>query len=305
MQRFIFNTGLNSLICQYITFYFLSMKLQGKTILVTGASSGIGMGYALRVAKDGATVILAARRLDKLNEVKAKVEELGGKAEVYPTDVTDKQQVKELFLKATEGGRPLDIVFNNAGIGFIGNIYDIPADEIEKVLDINVKGMIMVGKYATEVMVRQNFGHIIFCSSLAGLITLPQWSVYVASKWAITGFADTIRTELKPFNIKITTLHPGAVTTEFFDPQKANIDISKMGKALTTDEVAEEVYKATLTDKKRVIIPGSSQTFANVYRFFPKIAEKMIENMASGVEYTQREDEDEPEFSYIKSSKAD
>lgn len=281
------------------------MKLQNKTVLVTGASSGIGMGYALRAAKDGATVILAARRLDKLNKVKAKVEELGGKAEVYATDVTDKQQVKELFLNATKDGRNLDVVFNNAGIGFVGNIYDLPADEIEKVLDVNVKGMIMVAKYAVEVMVRQNFGHIIFCSSLAGLITLPQWSVYVASKWAITGFADSIRSELKPFNIKVTTLHPGAVTTEFFEPEKANIDISKMGKALTVEEVAEEVYKATLTDKKRIVVPGSSQTFANVYRFFPGLAEKMIGNMVKDVEYTERTEEDEKEFSYIKSSKTD
>lgn len=278
------------------------MKLQDKTVLVTGASSGIGKGYALRAAKDGATVILAARRLDKLNEVKAEVEELGGKAEVYETDVTDKNQVKELFLNATKDGRTLDVVFNNAGIGFVGYIYDLPADEIEKVLDVNVKGMIMVAKYALEVMVRQKSGHIIFCSSLAGLITLPQWSVYVASKWAITGFADSVRPELKPFNVKITTLHPGAVTTEFFEPEKANIDISKMGKALTIEEVAEEVYKATLTDRKRIVVPGSSQTFANVYRFLPGLAEKMVENMVKEVEYTERNDEDEPEFSYIKSS---
>ena len=279
------------------------MKLQNKVVLVTGASSGIGMGFAIRAAKDGATVLLAARRKEKLEEVKKQVEELGGKAEVFPTDVADKSQVKQLFLDATKDGRLIDMVFNNAGIGFVGNIYDLPADEIEKVLDVNVKGMIMVAKYAAEVMVRQNFGHIIFCSSLAGLITLPQWSVYVASKWAITGFADSIRPELKKFNVKITTLHPGAVTTEFFEPDKANIEISKMGKALTIDEVAEYVYNATFTDKKRIVIPGTSQMFSSVYRFFPGLAEKMVANMAKDIEYTERAKEDEPDFSYIKSSK--
>ncbi|HRP36545.1 MAG TPA: SDR family NAD(P)-dependent oxidoreductase, partial [Candidatus Dojkabacteria bacterium] len=133
-----------------------------------------------------------------------------------------------------------------------------------------------------------------------GLITMPQWSVYVASKWAITGFADSIRSELKKFNVRITTLHPGAVITEFFDPSKADIDISKMGKALTVDEVAEKVYEATFTDKRRIVIPGSSQTFSNVYRFFPGLAEKMINNMVKEVEYTDRSKEDEPEFSYVK-----
>ncbi len=278
------------------------MKFQGKTVLITGASSGIGMGFALRVAKDGGTVLLAARREDKLKVVKAKVEELGGKAEIFPTDVTDLKQVKELFIKATEGGRTIDLVFNNAGIGFVGNIYDLPAEEIVSVLDVNVRGMILVAKYASEVMTRQNSGHIIFCSSLAGLITMPQWSVYVASKWAITGFADSIRPELKKFNIKITTLHPGAVLTEFFDPKKADIDISKMGKALTIEDVAEYLYDASFTDKRRIVIPGSSQMFSTVYRFFPGMAEKMVLNMAKDVEYTKREGEDEPDFSYIKSS---
>lgn len=277
------------------------MKLKDKVVLVTGASSGIGMGFALRAAKDGATVLLAARRLEKLNEVKAKVEALGGKAEVFPTDVTSIKEVRELFLNATKDGRKIDVVFNNAGIGFVGNIFELPADEIEKVLDVNVKGMIMVAKFATEVMVRQNFGHIIFCSSLAGLITMPQWSVYVASKWAITGFADSIRTELKKFNVRVTTLHPGAVITEFFDPNKADIDISKMGKALTVEEVAEEVYEATFTDKRKIVVPGSSQTFSNVYRFFPLLAEKMLNKMVKDVEYTDRSKEDEPDFSYIKS----
>lgn len=278
------------------------MKFQGKTVLITGASSGIGMGFAYRVAKDGANVLLAARREDKLKEVKAKVEELGGKAEIFPTDVTDLAQVKALFRNATEGGRTIDLVFNNAGIGFVGNIYELPAEEIVNVLDVNVRGMILVAKYASEVMTRQNSGHIIFCSSLAGLITMPQWSVYVASKWAITGFADSIRPELKKFNIKVTTLHPGAVLTEFFDPTKADIDISKMGKALTIEDVAEHLYQASFTDKRRIIIPGSSQMFSTVYRFFPRMAEKMVLNMAKDVEYTKREEEDEPDFSYIKNS---
>lgn len=276
------------------------MKLKGKTVLVTGASSGIGKEVALRCARDGARVILAARRKQKLEPVKVEVEKLGGEGVVIPTDVTDVDQVKDLFLDATEDGKTLDVVFNNAGLGYIGNIWEIPVENIVKIIDVNVKGMIVVGKYAAEVMQRQQHGHLIFCSSLAGLITLPQWSVYVASKWAITGFADSIRPELRPHKVLVTTLHPGLVKTEFFDEKKADINISEVGDAVEASEVAEKVYEAIFTEKKRILIPGMVKTFAAIYRYLPGVAQKQIEKMAEDADYHTYTKEDEPDFSYVR-----
>jgi len=277
------------------------MKLQNKTILITGASSGIGRAIAIKCAQDKPTLILSARRLDKLNEVKAECEKLGATVEVVQADVTKPEEIKSLFLLATKDGRILDIAVSNAGLGHIANIEDLTIDQINQMVDVNIKGMIIVAKYSAEVMARQKHGHIMMTSSLAGLITLPQWSVYVASKWAITGFADCIRAELKDRNVKVTTIHPGAVKTEFFDKDKANIDLKDMGEAITSEEVAEEVYEAMLTSKQRVLVPNLTKNFALIYRFFPALAKSLIEKMAQEAQYNADIKEDEPEFSYIKS----
>lgn len=279
------------------------MKFKDKVILVTGSSSGIGRAVALRIARDGATLLLVARNLDKLNEVKKEVEDLGSKCEVFSVDVTNVGQVRNLFLEATKDGRKLDAVFNNAGIGFVGNIWEIKAEEIEKIISVNVTGMILVSKFASEVMTRQREGHIFMTSSLAGLVTLPQWSVYVASKWAITGFADSIRAELKPLNVKVTTLHPGGVRTNFFDKDKANIDIGKMGEIVEPEEIAENVYNAFFSERKKLIVPSTVKSYAYLKRYIPALSDYLIERLASKIEYRgEKLVEDEPEFSYIGNS---
>lgn len=279
------------------------MKLQNKTILITGASSGIGKAMALKAAQDGATVLLAARNEDKLNEVAKEVEKLGGKAEVIVCDVTDASQVKNMFLKSVASGRVLDVVFDNAGLGYIAPIQDLTTDQIKKTIDLNIFGMITVAKFASEIFTRQKHGHLIMTSSIAGLVTVPQWSVYVASKWAITGFAGCIRPELKRFGIKVSTLHPGVVETDFFAAEKANIDFTKLSKAITSQEVAQAVYKAIFTNKKKIIIPGIAKSYSLLYRYMPNLTEKMLEGKAGEIEYHDDIHEDEVDFDFVKEVK--
>jgi short-subunit dehydrogenase len=282
------------------------MKLQNKTILITGASSGIGKAVALRVARDGATVLLAARSREKLEAVAREVESLGGIAEVYICDVTSFDDIKNLFLSATKDGRVLDVVFNNAGLGYVENLVNLKEEQIKKIIDVNIYGMIMVSKVAAEVFSRQKHGHIIMTSSVAGLIALPQWSVYVASKWAITGFASCIRPELKPYGVKVTTLHPGLVKTEFFDADNANLDIKNMGEAITSEEVAGAVYDAIFTDKKKIIIPAIAKSYAFLFKYLPGISEKLLESRAGEIENKSLSGvEDMPEFDYIKSIRSE
>ncbi|MDD3647597.1 MAG: SDR family NAD(P)-dependent oxidoreductase [Candidatus Dojkabacteria bacterium] len=276
------------------------MKLKDKTVLVTGASSGIGKAIASKCAADGATVVLAARSEDKLYEVKSEVEKLGGKGIVIPTDVTDDEAIKKLFLEATEDGRILDVVFDNAGVGFIGNIQDLTREQIRAMIDVNLTGMIMVAKYASEVMVRQKHGHIIMTSSLAGLITIPQWSVYVATKWGITGFADSIRPELKQYNVKVTTIHPGAVKTDFFSREKANLDLKDYEDAVDASVIAFAAYEAVFTGKRKVLVPKMAQNYALLFKFLPGILQKTLEKQAKDFQYTDEPKEDEKEFSYVK-----
>lgn len=281
------------------------MKLQNKTILITGASSGIGKAMALRAAKDGATVVLAARTADKLESVAQEVTVLGGTPIVVPTDVTKIEDIRNLFLKATEGGRKLDVVFNNAGLGYIGKIWELPAEQIQTIINVNTTGMILVAKYAAEVMQRQKYGHLVMTSSLAGLITLPEWSVYVASKWAITGFADSIRYELSPEGVLVTTLHPGMVSTDFFAKEKANQDMSKLDpNALTADQVAEEVYDALFTKQRKIIIPAMSKNIAFLQKYLPSLKDSLFTTSLGKVDYNKTTpEEDEPAFSYVEEVK--
>lgn len=277
------------------------MKVKGKNILITGASSGIGKAFALKCANDICHIYLASRNREKLEEVKRLVEDLGSTADVIPTDVTNAEDVKELFLKVTQGGKVLDVVFNNAGLGHIANIYEQKVEDIESMVDVNVKGILYVAKYASEVMVKQKYGHLVLTSSLAGLITVPGWATYVATKWAVTGFTDSIRMELKKYNVKVSSLHPGLVKTEFFDKQKADMSEEELDKqnAVTPEEVADAVYEALFTNRHKILVPSIVKSYAFLSRYLPSLTEKLIEINSKELEREITE-EDEPEFSYIQ-----
>lgn len=271
------------------------MKFQGKTIVITGASSGIGKAFALKIAKDKCKIILAARRVEKLNELKLQIEQLGSTAEAIATDVSKVEDIRNLFLKATQNGQVIDFVFNNAGLGYVARIQELTADQIKEMVDVNVSGMMLVTKFAAEVMTRQRHGHIIMTSSIGGLIPLPRWSTYVGTKWAITAFAESIRYELSKFNVKVSTLHPGAVDTEFFNKAK-----SGTGDSLTSEDVANEVYNGAFTNIHKIIIPFPLRIVAWLYRIFPGLTTFFINLYMGELESKQPIPEDEPEFDFIK-----
>lgn len=274
------------------------MKLSGKTIVITGGSSGIGRATALRCAEDGAKVLVAARSEDKLKSVVSEIDALGGEGYLFAVDVTDPVQVRKMFEYANESMGCVDIVFNNAGLGFVKRIYELSDDEIQKMISVNVLGISYVAKYAAQLFKAQGRGHLINTSSLAGLITVPQWSVYCATKWAVTGLTDAIRQELKPFNIKVSSLHPGAVNTEFFAKEKANIDLSNFEDAITPESVAEAVYAAMLTDARKILVPSMAKNYSFLYKFLPSLTEKMMENLAKDVQYSS--EPEESSFGYVK-----
>jgi short-subunit dehydrogenase len=256
-----------------------------KNILITGASSGIGKAVALEFAKrDGSKnhLILVARNQAKLEAVAKEVQTLGASASVILADLGKKADIAKVFTQIEEKNQTLDLVFNNAGLGFVKEARLLSDDEVEQIVDVNVKGMILVGKKAASLMVKQGHGHIIFTSSLAGYTLFPFWSVYCASKWGITAFANVLRQELAPHGIKVTTVHPGPVQTEFFDPNKADVDLSTTEKtmpAIPASQVATDVYKIAYTDKKRIFNPASLAMFAEAFRLFPGFMQKMMSKL--------------------------
>jgi short-subunit dehydrogenase len=256
-----------------------------KNILITGASSGIGKAVALEFAKkDGAKnhLILVARNQEKLEKVAAEIKQLGVEVTTILADLGKKADIAELFTKIEKQCSTLDLVFNNAGLGFVKPAIDLTDDEVEQIIDVNIKGMTLVGKKAAAIMTKQGHGHIIFTSSLAGYVLLPTWSVYCASKWAITAFANVLRQEVASAGVKITTVHPGPVQTEFFDPNKANVDLSASEKtmpAIPSEEVAKAVYEVAYTDTKRIFNPPKLAMFAEAFRLFPNMMQKMMSKL--------------------------
>lgn len=261
------------------------MKLNNKTILITGASSGFGKAIALRMAQDNCNLVLTARNPEKMALVEAEIKNLNPnvKTKVILADLTKLEDIKRLFNEVKEYTSKLDLVFNNAGLGHVDYLIKQTDEQIKEMIDVNVTSMILVSKYAAEMMIPQKMGHIIMTSSLAGLISVPQWSVYVASKWAITGFAASLELELKPYHILVSTIHPGPVDTEFFSKEKADIELNNLTQVIPVSVVSEKVYEIALQKGGQHPIPTMGKVYAVLYRLLPGFTKGLIQKMAKPV----------------------
>jgi NAD(P)-dependent dehydrogenase (short-subunit alcohol dehydrogenase family) len=192
-----------------------------RTVLITGASTGIGRALALEYAARGASVALAARREDLLRELATTIAERHGertgdgrpRAVVLPVDVRDPDAVAAMVRRAESELGSLDMVIANAGIGATGHASTLRWDQIADVLDINVRGAFATLLAAVPIMLHQQHGHLVGISSLAGRRGLPTSGAYSASKAALTTFLETLRIDLAPAGIKVTDVQPGFVDT--------------------------------------------------------------------------------------------
>ena len=191
------------------------MKMQaltGKVALITGASSGIGPAAARLLASEGVNVVLAARRADRIHDLAA---EIGSQAVAVPTDVGDPAQVAALFdtIRTRFGG--LDLLFNNAGVGYNAKFADSKPDEWKLQIDANLYGVLSCTQSAIPLMRGRPSAMISTVSSVGGRHGVEGWAVYCATKFAVVGFHDTLRKELGPEGIRVSLIEPGAVWTEW------------------------------------------------------------------------------------------
>lgn len=192
----------------------MSKKLEGKVVLVTGASSGIGEATAIAVAEEGASVALVARRADRLEALSAKIKEAGGEALAIVADIADEVQARDAVLKTHEAFGRLDILINNAGVMLLGLIDGANTEEWRRMINVNVLGLMYTTHAALPLMKAQGTGHIVNVSSVAGRKARTGSGVYSATKWAVGAFSESLRTELFRSNIRVTLIEPGAVETE-------------------------------------------------------------------------------------------
>jgi NADP-dependent 3-hydroxy acid dehydrogenase YdfG len=207
------------------------MKLDGKVVVITGASSGIGEATAEALAAEGAIVVAAARREERLEDLKQRVEARGTRVMTVQCDVTDEQQAHDLIRKANQEFGHVDILVNNAGVMLLSKIEKGLSDQWRQMNDVNVLGLLYVTNAAIEVMKRQGSGHIVNISSVAGRRSNPTTGVYSGTKYAVNAISEALRGELVEDGIRVTIVEPGAVATELTNH--------------ITDEEVLEVVKAT------------------------------------------------------------
>ncbi len=194
------------------------LSLKDSVVIVTGASSGIGRATAIAFAQKGAVVVLAARRLDRLQALEQEISRAGGRSLVIQSDVTRETEVERLFAEALQQLGRVDILVNNAGHGLRGNLVDTSYADWQAVLDANLTSVFLCSRaMARSAAPPGRKRHIITVGSIGGLIAAPSASAYGAAKRGVTGFMRAIRWELRPLGIKTTTLYPARVATEFFD----------------------------------------------------------------------------------------
>ena len=195
----------------------MTQGIKNKIVVVTGASSGLGEATARLLSAQGATVVLGARRADRLQSLAKDLESRGGKALALTTDVTRREQVKALVDSAVQTYGRIDVMINNAGLMPQAPLERLKVDEWDRMIDVNVKGVLYGIAAALPHMQRQKAGHFINVSSVAGHRVGPGFAVYAATKYAVRALSEGLRQEVKPYNIRTTVISPGAVATELPD----------------------------------------------------------------------------------------
>ena len=195
----------------------MSNNFEGKVIVITGASSGLGEAAARHLSAHGASVALGARRMDRLNALAEELTGRGARALAVETDVTRYDDVKQLVDRAVRMFGRLDVMINNAGLMPQSLLERLKIDEWDRMIDVNIKGVLYGVAAALPFMQAQKSGHIINVSSVAGHKVRPGGTVYSATKHAVRVISEGLRQEVKPYNIRTTVISPGAVDTELPD----------------------------------------------------------------------------------------
>ncbi len=204
--------------------------IEGKVVVITGASSGLGEATARLLSAQGAFLVLGARRLERIVALAGELEAAGGKAIAIKTDVTRHGEVQALVDAAVEAFGRLDVMINNAGLMPLSPLDRLKIEDWDRMIDVNIKGVLYGIAAALPQMKRQKSGHIISVSSVAGHKVRPGNTVYAATKHAVRVISEGLRMEVKAYNIRTTVISPGAVDTELPD-------------SVTEADVAEGVRK--------------------------------------------------------------
>ena len=214
-------------------------RLEGRVAVVTGASSGIGEATARELARLGASVVLAARRTDRLAAIVSDIAAAGGRAHAIGTDTTKADDLRRMVETAIERFGHLDYAVNNAGVPGRRPFMEIDVEEFDRVMEVNVRGVFLAMQAEIPALLRNGGGAIVNTASVAGIIAVPGLSSYVTSKWAVVGMTKSVALEYATHNIRINAVAPGATDTPM----------------LASGTQAQRDFLASLAPMKRICAP--------------------------------------------------
>ena len=234
------------------------MKISGKVVLVTGASSGIGKDTAIDLARRGARVAICARRRDRLEETLAECRKHAPASKAYVCDVRDRSQIHETVAAAVHDLGPIDILINNAGAAAYSLFVEAPEDEFEELMRTNYFSAVYFTREVLSSMIERRTGAVIFISSLAGRIASWRHTAYSASKFAMTGLAEALYYEVKSAGVHVAVINPGVIRTEIFDKGVGFEHLRHViePKFVATDTVIRAIARAIEKERFEVFAPA-------------------------------------------------
>ncbi|MBM4762208.1 SDR family oxidoreductase [Bacillus sp. B15-48] len=251
-------------------------RLQGKNIIITGASGGIGAEMARLCASQQANLILFARSLDKLEQLKKELEmKFNTSVIIRSLDVSNLEAVQYVFTEVLAEIGYVDVLVNNAGFGIFRHAHEASFDEIKAMFDVNVVGLMACTSMVLPTMKERKSGHIINIASQAGKIATPKSSIYSATKHAVLGYTNSLRMEVSDDGIFVTAVNPGPIATNFFKiaDQEGTYVFNVQRFMLQPEYVANKVVNRMLTKTREINLPRWMNAGSIIHTLFPRTFE--------------------------------
>lgn len=251
-------------------------RIRGTTVVITGATSGIGRETALAFARGGAQVVVAGRRQERLDEVVAEIASRGGEALAVRSDVAENKQVEQLIDQTLDRFGRLDTLVNNAGVGIASRFEEQSLDDFKRVMDVNFWGAVYACKAAVPHMRQQSTGGLIInISSILGKRGLPFETAYCASKFALAGFSEALRTEVLADGIDVSTIFPGMIETELWESanNQTGLEMPNLVPMFPARELARIIVQDARFPQPEIVMALDAQAM----NFFNRLAPGLMD----------------------------